>query len=57
MKEKTTFIQFGKSRMIPIPFWLYVAINRLKMKYWALKLWILRRLGIVYDFEAHNDKR
>lgn len=48
-KEHTTFMQIGKARMIPIPFWLYVAINRLKIKYWALKLWTFRRLGIVYD--------
>lgn len=51
MKEHTTFIQIGKSRLIPIPFWAWLAITRAKIKYLAVKIWILRRLGIIYDFE------
>lgn len=56
-KEQTTFIQFGKFQIIPIPFWLYVTITHLKIKCLTIKLWLLRRLGIVYDPEARNDKR
>ena len=42
--------------MFPIPFWLYVAINRLKIKYWALKLWTLRKMGVVYDPDRKANK-
>ena len=48
---KTTFIQIG-SRLIPIPFWLWLAIIRIQKKYSDVKIWALRRLGIVYDFEG-----
>lgn len=50
-KEHTTFIQFGKSQLFPIPFFIWRAITRLKIFYWSGKTWLLRRLGIVYDFQ------
>lgn len=49
MKQKTTFIQFGKSRMMPIPFWLYVIIMRSQFLYSKVRLWFLRKIGKVYD--------
>ena len=57
MKEHTTFIQFGKSRLIPIPFWVWLVIVRTKKTYWSVRIWMLRRLGIVYDFERGLTKR
>lgn len=53
---KTTFIQIG-SRLITIPFWLWLAIIRIQKKYSDVKIWALRRLGIVYDFEGGRTQR
>jgi len=32
-------------------------IIKIKINYWALKLWVLRKIGIVYDFERPLTKR
>jgi len=31
-------------------------IIRIKIKYWATKLWFLRKVGLVYDFERGLTK-
>ena len=54
--KNTTFIQIGRFRLIPIPFGVWLAIIRVKTMYQAVKIWVLRRLGIVYDFEQGQKK-
>lgn len=49
MKKHTTFIQLGNLPAIPIPFWMYVAIMRIKHLYALSKVWVLRKVGKVYD--------